>query len=300
MEFAKRRGHEVSLGLVTKKTDSKSRKKIRKEIEEALKTSEFPVGLFTTSDILRASVTESAIALERSIYWYLNYRLNLRLQFAVAARQALYYSEFFAIITLSRFLGLALTRILGRSLGIHLETAVNWRKLSFDVNWHNPRSPHLDHYNLLKRKIGDFEFVSERCRRSITELGKPLQKEDREDAVYDLWHDVFQSFRNGAVQERYDLVFIGVIGVSELQGRIHEFHEEERQEILDAYSEWGYRESHIGAFQREVIAGFWEVGGNLLEFLDTLRANIERTPHIREEEKTDLLDWLTRKPSFRH
>lgn len=298
MEFAKRKGYDTPLGLVTSESHSELRNELRESLRSAIEEKEFPVGLFSSDEILQSFLTESAIALERSLYWYFNHRLNLQFHFEVSSRQSLYYSELNAIISLSRFLGRALTRVLPSSLGLHIQTTVNWkvRPPTINLHWRRGGRHHLDHYQLLKDSIDEFSFVLDRCKLAISGLEEPLLKENREDAVYELYHDIFQSIREGPSLQRTDFSFLGTISVQELEDKIRGHQGDERDDILDAYSEWGYRESHIGALLRDVISGFWEVGGKMVEFLDLLRYNIESISHMPDECKKDILDWLTRKP----
>lgn len=48
---------------------------------------------------------ESLCAFERTVFWFFNYKHNLDPFNQVASEQALYYSEFFSIVAITRFFG---------------------------------------------------------------------------------------------------------------------------------------------------------------------------------------------------
>jgi len=55
--------------------------------------------------LLTSLYIETFYAFERSIFWFFNYKYNMNYIHFNSAEQALYYSNFFAIISIMRFLG---------------------------------------------------------------------------------------------------------------------------------------------------------------------------------------------------
>lgn len=252
----------------------------------------FPIEIKISNDtmgIIQALLAECLISLERSIYWFLNYRFNARNYFIIASRQAKYYSEFFALNSLSRLIGIANTHMPIVNL---LTTIVNWEEETIDIIKSSKKTREGDHnylYRILSENINRFQFISHKLKANISNNKNHFLSEDRVDSVYDFGSHS-EVFRNPLYQNkwetyehRYTLCFVNGYNLN-YSGKSENFIDEE-------YKEWGYEEDYIGIIIREIIQNIKKFE-NSKSFINEFRKKIETTKKINENEKKPFLEWM--------
>lgn len=271
-----------------KQIERNTRKKLRIDFDNKYKDASNK-----SKSLYQALISECALALERSIYWFFNYRHNLETDFIDAAFQSRYYAEFFSIIALARFLGIAITYIPKIA---KVKTEVDWTTTSIKVTAQSlGGGGHDEQYNLLKHRLNQFDFIDNDTKIRIKQLEELLLKEDREMTVYNLGPTALVFKHMGIYTFGPNSCFIGgkkglgihrYFGDDEISGVRHD------KGVGEEYKEYGIPEEVIGANQKEVIRLLKKVGPYTTKFLESLKIDIERVPHIQSHEKTDLLDWL--------
>lgn len=271
---------------------------LRKKLKPLLKDLNTP--LSSNSGYLQGLLCESVLCLEKSVYWFFNYRFNQRYGFLLPARQALYYSEFFSIIGLSRFLGLGFTYF--PSIG-PLIAKVQWETGDLKITTKQPkgRGDHKKHYNLLKTELERFPFISADIKAKISQKKGFILTEERVSAVYNFesLEKVFEYAQYGNIElweeelEDYKTwCFLG----GEEGLTIPHIHSEntDPDAIHDQYASWGYREHIIGIYQQELIHFLKYLPNKSIGiFLSSLKEKIQNIPNINPNEKEDLLAWLS-------
>ncbi len=133
-------------------------------------------------NILQAMLYECIESLRRSIFWFINYRYNNRIGFLIPARQSRYYSEFFGFISLSRFLGIALTRF---PIIKTIETTINWEKMKIEIKKGKAKGGmHKAHFQLLKRDIEKNNFIPDNIKEEIKRQDNLFLTEERSSMIY--------------------------------------------------------------------------------------------------------------------
>lgn len=207
---------------------------------------------------------ESLCAFERSIFWFFNYKHNLDPFNQVASEQALYYSEFFSIVAISRFLGGSINHT---SLGMFKVNLI-WDKELISIH-HPPnlgRGRHRGYSNLFFEQmeridVTDYEYFKRLKEDKWIQKEGLLMREDRRENVYDLTSRSGDPFKNALFAhlnestiraskswnflENIDDIYERV-GHSDYDGGLAEY-------LYDEYSGDGYRQDHIGQYWKFLI-----------------------------------------------
>ena len=272
-------------------------REVRKDVVKKLKRqvlSESPYPVNHRSDFLQALLIESVMALEKSVHWYYVYRLNMRAGFRVASTQARYYAEFFSVIGLSRFLGIAITHLQGFG---RFQINVKWVDKTLEIiQLQGSRGGHLEQYNALSHCISDFNFIESSVSDTISQGNKFLLNDERVKSVYEFGRQGDPFLLSGPSSGNPN--FLGGetgLGItmnapSEHLQQVHYY-----EYIHDQYTSDGFYDHGIGEYQRQLIRLLLDLNEtSVLGLLLHLRKNIEKLDCIRDYEKVDLLEWLPR------
>ncbi len=274
------------------KTDFPNQKQKQQLIDPFKKGEVFP--FLKAEGVLQALLTKSSIALEKSVYFFLNYRYNREGSFHWASRQSEYYAEFFAVIALSRFLGLAITYV---PLIGQLQTEVDWEKGVVNIKIRNTKhGGHLDQFNLLKSRHVQFDFLDDSIKEGFRKSDKFLLTSERISRVYEFGRksNVFHLTGN---KQGVSLCFLGGLDGesikqieidSEDDSKLADFEDD----LMDKYADWGYAEYNIGVYQKQVIDFLKSIGDSTRKFLKELSWNVGNIEVIDERDKVDILSWL--------
>jgi hypothetical protein len=253
---------------------------------------------------LSALLMESIESLERSIFWFFNYRLNNKQGFTAPALQAEYYSEFFALIGISRILGIAVTHvpIFGPVL-----TEVNWKTKRVHYRPITVRSAHVAHLQHLGRSIDKFSFVPDHIKIRLDEFRPDANKEFKDD------DEIISKFLLTDERETYvyefsvsSRVYSDIVGGAQNfcflggehgKGVIEPYSDTDSYEharaVHDAYADYGYPEDNIGEAMKFIIMLLKEIDRrDVQRSLSWIRTKIDNFPFAKDFEKADILDWL--------
>jgi len=183
--LSKRKGWKTAKQAITKCFKDNG-KKIKIEFEDG---SEFIIGHFI----------ESLCAFERAIFWFFNYKHNLDPLNQVSSEQALYYSEFFSIVAITRFLGGSISHT---PLGLFKVNLI-WDEEQISIH-HQPklgRGRHIAYTKLFSEQMERIDLTEYEYFKRLKE-DKWIQREglllsdDRKENVYDLTSRTGDPFKN--------------------------------------------------------------------------------------------------------
>lgn len=241
-------------------------------------------------DLLGCLLTEAAISLEKSIFWFLNYRVSKSQGFLAPSTQAFYYAEFFGMVGLSRVLGLAITYV---PLFDLVQTRVNWKTRTVKSKLvGSRRAGHLSHLYLLKEHIQEFSFIPQGIKGIVTAMRNLTLMDDRIELVYGFGTSARVYYEISS--QHGDVCFLGGEGGLAIPEPSLEMDPGDFGEaMMSMYTSYGYLEHTIGDIQKNLAIILKEVPHNgVKSFIVGLRKRIERFQYVSEIEKRDLLDWL--------
>ena len=250
---------------------------------------------------------ESLCAFDRSIFWYLNYKHNLDPLNQIASEQALYYSEFFSIVAITRFLGGSISHTPLKLFKIDL--LWDEKQISI-VHQPNLRSgQHKGYANLFYEQIKRIDLTEYKYFKLLKE-DKWIQRkgflmgQDRNENVYDLSSRIGDPFKNALYADLNVLRFkvkrswnfleniediYERVGHSDYEGGLAEF-------LQDEYSGEGYRQDHIGEYWKFLIDSIKKVD-DTEQYFKKLMWKISRFEEcefvkLDEDTKRILFKWI--------
>ena len=250
---------------------------------------------------------ESLCAFERTVFWFFNYKHNLDPFNQVASEQALYYSEFFSIVAITRFLGGSISHT---PLGL-FKVELLWEEKLVSIH-HQPnlgRGRHRGYANLFSEQLKTIDLMEYEYFKRLKE-DKFIQKEgflmgeDRNENVYDLTSRTGDPFKNALygdlneshleakrswnflenIEDIYERV-----GHSDYNGGLAEF-------LQDEYSGEGYRHDHIGEYWKFLIDIIKKVDDTEQYFKKLMwkisRYEVCESVKLDEDTKRILFNWI--------
>ena len=291
--MSKQKGWKTARQAITKYFKDNA-KKIKIEFEDR---PEFIIGHFI----------ESLCALERSIFWFFNYKHNLDSFNQVASEQALYYSEFFSIVAITRFLGGSISHT---PLGL-FKVDLIWDEKQISIH-HQPklgRGRHIAYTKLFSEQMERIDLTECEYFKRLME-DKWIQREgllmsdDRKENVYDLTsrtgdpfkNALFADLRESTIESSKSWNFLeGIddvyerVGHSDYNGGLDEYIESE-------YSGDGYRQDHIGEYWKFLIDSIKKVE-DTEQYFKKLMWKLSRygeceSVNLDEDTKRILFKWI--------
>lgn len=249
---------------------------------------------------------ESLYAFERSIFWFFNYKYNLDPFNQVASEQALYYSEFFSVVALTRFLGGSLNHT---PLGL-FKLKVDWKSKIISVHYHpSSRSSHASYKDLFFELLDSIDFADYEYLETLK--GSPLFRkkgflmiEDRMENVYDLSSRMSDPFKNAL---HHDLCESSIKaskswnfleGLDELYSKVgyNDYDGDLTDYLHGEYGDDGYRQHHIGEYWKFLIYAIKKINGtkNYTESLIWKLNRFERCDAVQLDKNTKdiLINWI--------
>ncbi len=286
-------------------------KKVKKEATEAAsKIKKFlnqgqTIPLKAARRHLNALLMESMESMERSIFWFFNYRFNRKHGFIAPSVQSEYYSEFFALIGISRVLGIAVTHVpfFGPVL-----TDLNWKTRELHFRPITVHSAHIAHMSHLGRNIDRFPFIPDTVKIRLDEfrpegkreykdddeiVSKFLMTDDRESYVYEF--NVSSRVYSDISLESRSFCFIGGDNGKGIIAPTYGTDEGQYNEkVRDRYADYGFLEENIGSHLKTLINLLKDMSNNGVDSsLSWTKRKIEDYPHATEFETADILDWIS-------
>lgn len=249
---------------------------------------------------------ESLYAFERSIFWFFNYKYNLDPFNQVASEQALYYSEFFSIVTLTRFLGGSLNHT---PLGL-FKLKIDWENKIISIH-HRPssRSSHGSYKDLFFELLDSIDFSNYGYLESlkVSHLFRKkgfLMIEDRMENVYDLSSRMSDPFKNALHRDlnkssiRTSKSWNFLEGLDELYSKVgHNDYDGDLADYLHGeYSDDGYRQHHIGEYWKFLIYAIKKIN-NTEKYTESLIWKLNRfegcdSVELDKSTKDILINWM--------
>lgn len=264
------------------------------------------VPLKNNPEIMEGHYIESLYFFERSVFWFFNYKHNLDPFNQVASEQALYYSEFFSIVALSRFLGGSLTHTPLDLFKIN----INWEINSIQIKPGRSWGAHKDYTNLFFELLdsidcSDYEGLENlKINQYIRSKGF-LMKKDREENVYTLISRMSDPFKNSlhadfnesSINASRSLNFLN--GSDELSSTagIHDYEGGLAEYLYREYKDDGYRQHYIGEYWKFMTFALKEIRGTE-DYIKNLIWKINRfeecaSVELDKKTKDILIKWLT-------
>ncbi len=297
------------IGLQKSKTQLKDWNTARNEINKYFKSvgKVVNVSFKDHPELVIGHYIESLYAFERSIFWFFNYKYNLDPFNQVASEQALYYSEFFSIITLTRFLGGSFNRT---PLGL-FKINIDWKNKIITIN-HRPssRSSHKSYKNLFFDLLDSIDFTDYKYLETLK--GDPLFRdkgflmiEDRMENVYDLSSRMSDPFKNALYRDLCESSIKAskswnfLEGLDELYSKIgHNDYDGDLADYLySEYADDGYRQHHIGEYWKFIVFVIKKIKGTEA-YIKSLTWKINRfdecdSVELDKNTKDILINWIS-------
>ncbi|MHA1327696.1 MAG: hypothetical protein ACTSVV_15755 [Promethearchaeota archaeon] len=259
--------------------------------------------------VVYSHLIETLYCLERSIFWFFNYKYNITETFEIAGMQALYYSSFFIKIAIQKFFGISelhfkdigkiMVKINWSDANVeilpnkswsaeHKNIANNFLKLMNDVDLNN--FPEI--YYLFQFKDDFFERITGISSKEISLAHSDYLRKARMNYVYDYTtrkSDPFNSFY-GVISD----YFINVQKYCFLDGtdRYNDGSEYYATHIEpNIYGSWGINEHFIGCLMKYLIMNLKKIN-NLKKYLLILSEKIENSKDFHKVAKEIILNWL--------
>ena len=271
------------------------------------------------SRLVGGHLIESFYALERSIFWFFNYKYNMNSAHEVSGNQSFYYSQFFVIVAIMRFLGISITYL--PFIGAFY-TIINWKhasiKITSEKNWSGDHKIIMDNfYKIIKKKdLSDFpemkqqfqpensEALFEITGVSIEDVNRNLfnhLKYARTENVYDMTSRISDPFKNfyGRTHESY---LNDVKNYCFLDGDDRYYSPPSYEAIdydewfyttfvPDVYGGWGFHERYIGIMLKFLIKILKKVN-RAKRYFKILSNKISTFEEFDPETKKIILGWL--------
>lgn len=265
--------------------------------------------------IISSHLIESLFALERSIFWFFNYKHNLIPGHEVASSQAQYYSQFFAVVAILKFLG---NSIVHSKYG-QFKIEFDWEKLEilFD-NSRGSRSEHMSYLNkyISKMKEIDLSKFPEMdskfnltlrednfyglSQETLMKIFQDSSREERMENVYDLtsrFSDPFKYYQSSTsyLNNKHNYCFLD--GYMKYY-KPPDYYDGDYEEwfntvfIPDYYGGWGMYEHNIGQMIQFLIENIKKISKST-NYLNLLEIKIRSFENYDEEIKDILVNWIS-------
>ncbi|KKN23860.1 hypothetical protein LCGC14_0900650 [marine sediment metagenome] len=259
-----------------------------------LKINERSYDFTEVGDLLVALYLESFWALEKSIFWYFNYKHNLTRFHHLSGTQSRYYSKFFAIVAILRLLG---SGIIHTSYG-KFKIKTDWTDLKVQIKYStNITSSHKDKYqffiNQLKeqnlqlyKELDDFAN-----NQNYQKVFKWITRE-REEKIYDTASNLSDPFIFffGDDQQLYEHRRMNCY--LDPFEEIEAINEDHAEFLIGEFSEWGWMENLIGMFWRFII-GIYKKLPYASKYLVILKEKLEYFNELDEIPKKKILKMIS-------
>lgn len=266
------------------------RKSVLKEFSKCLKGQ---IRIKNLPELLFGIYIESFYAFERSIFWFFNYKYNMNYFHFNSAEQALYYSNFFAIISIMRFLGCSICHT---SYG-KFRIRTDWKNYIIRINHSiSSGSSHKEQFNLFFEQLREFDLknfedihylaTSQRFQIKFDWLTKY-----REESVYDLTSRLSDPFKNYNFLKNEDYHQFQEYTFLEGYERIQFSIVEHAKYILSEYEEWGWKEHGLGGFWSFLIKNLKKIKP-ARDYLEVLKSKISYFEGLHKESKDILFGWI--------
>jgi len=227
-------------------------------------------------DLLVALYLESFWALEKSIFWYFNYKHNLTRFHHLSGVQSRYYSKFFAIISIMRLLGCG---IIHTSYG-KFKIKTDWTKSKVSIKYNtNKGSSHKDKYYLFINQLKEqnlqfYEELDDFANNQNYEKVFQWITRERVEKIYDTASNLSDPFIFffGGHQQIYEQRRMNCY--LDPFEEIEAINEDHAEFLIGEFSEWGWMENLIGMFWRFII-GIYKKISYASEYLVILKEKLE-------------------------
>lgn len=270
------------------------------------------------SKIECSHLIEALYALERSIFWFFNYKLNTTRAFEVAGNQALYYSQFFAIVAIMRLLGISITFL--PPIRTFL-TQINWEIVTIEISTYKGYSgdhkgifdefdttmksldlskfPEIEHYF----QIDDDGRFKSAFRISIEEANRGLLdhlRHARMENIYDFTSrlsDPFKYFYGSVGSYINDVQMYCFLEGPQRYYDPPPYHDDDYEDYFanhlesNIYGGWGIYEHFIGDLLKFLIKNLRKVL-NTKRYFHVLKKKISYFDEFNSEAKEIILSWI--------
>jgi len=262
------------------------------------------------SKIACSHLIETLYCLERSIFWFFNYKYNITKTFESAGMQALYYSSFFIKVAIQKFLGISVlhTRYIGKTM-----IKIDWSNANVEIitnkGWSADHKKIADNFFELMKTVdlkefpeifALFQFEDDSIKtimgvssEEMSRYHSDYLRKARMDYVYDYTtreSDPFTRFY-GSVGS----YFINVQNYCFLDGpeRYNDGSEYYATSfVLDVYGGWGINEDFVGSLMKFLITNLKEIS-SLKKYLLILSRKIEAPEDFHDTAREIIQEWLS-------
>ena len=261
-------------------------KEFNKYLKDQISFQDFP-------KLLSSIYIETFYAFERSVFWFFNYKYNMNYFHFISAEQALYYSKFFAIISIMRFLGCSINRT---SYGkFRLKT--DWKNDLIRINhFISFGASHKEKYNLFFEQLREFDLKNFK---NISYLitNQRFQKKfdwltsDREEYVYDITSRISNPFKNYNFLKNEEYNKYYEINFLEGYENIPCSSEGYAKYIMGEYEDWDWKEHILGDFWSFLINNLKKIKP-AIAYLKVLKNKISYYEGLDKKSIDILFNWL--------
>jgi len=262
------------------------------------------------SKIASSYLIESLYCLERTIFWFFNYKYNIIETFEAAGMQALYYSNFFMKTAIQKFLGVSLihTKYAGKVI-----VNIDWSKANVEISMKGGGS--ADHKKLAKNffelmknvDLSEFQGVYDLFQADNDALSKfsgisteqlsrdhsDYLRKARMDYIYDFTtrkSDPFNSFYGSVGSYFKNVQSYCFLDGPEKYNDGSEYYGSDF--VPDVYGGWGINEHFIGSLMKFLIKNLRKIQ-NLENYLMVLSQKIKGPEEFDETAKEIIQGWLS-------
>lgn len=271
----------------------------RKQFKKKLKIYQSKINerlydLTEVEELLIALYLESFWALEKSIFWYFNYKHNLTRFHHLSGVQSRYYSKFFAIISILRLLGCG---IIHTSYG-KFKIKTNWSNSKVHIVYsRNITSSHKEKFFLFINQLKEqnLQIYNElndfANNQNYQKVFKWITRE-REEKIYDTASNLSDPFIFffGGDQQRYEHMRLNCF--LDPFEEIEAIDENHAEFLIGEFSEWGWMENIIGMFWRFII-NIYKKLPYALKYLDILKEKLKYFDELDEIPKSKILKMIS-------
>lgn len=269
------------------------------QIKKKLKKLQFKInersyGFTEVENLLVALYFESFWALEKSIFWYFNYKHNLTRFHHLSGVQSRYYSKFFAIIAIMRLLGCG---IIHTGYG-KFKIKTNWTTFKVKIIYStNKASSHIDKYYLFINQLKEqnlklYKELDDFANNQNYPMVFKWITREREEKIYDTASNLSDPFIFffGADQQLYEQRRMNCF--LDPFEEIEAINEDHAEFLISEFSEWGWMENIIGMFWRFII-GIYKKLPYASEYLDILKEKLEYFDELDEIPKKKIFKMIS-------
>lgn len=262
------------------------------------------------SKIAASHLIEVLYCLERSIFWFFNYKHNTTENFEVAGMQALYYSNFFIKVAVQKLLGISeiYTKYIGKVFckidwsmaNVELLTKGGWstdhKKIAnifFELMKNVDLKDHPEIYALFQ---GEDDPLTEFTGIPTEDLNRDHSdylRQARVNYVYDFTTRESDPFHNfyGTVGNYFNNVqnYCFLEGTERYNNGSESF---AIDFVPDVYGGWGINEHFIGSLMKYLLENLKKIK-SLKRYFLILSQKIKNPEEFNEEAKEIILNWLS-------